>query len=239
VVALLNVNATETAFQFLVINNKVTRVASSLIRTLALDYQEQELAKRLEGARLNLDKNLPYVGAIDTEEESPFKGNIDLASHEGNADQRFVAAAAIETALAHIQGTELQEINNEDSLCDFFYAMWSPIKERWPQLWVRDSKLLHKVGLVAMTIFMTDHLVKKFDWGDLDIADPAEVRRVSNQLLDTQTPDLWTSDWGVALSDKPVIRDKIIDSLTKVSRNIRAGLDWNDRVDILPRGPEQ
>ena len=108
VVALLNADDLETAFQFLVINNKVTPVQPDLIRTLALDYAEGALAERLKTARLTLHANLPYVGIMDTDEDSPFRGIISLVAAGEQTGQRFVSPAAIENAIAVIQKKEVR-----------------------------------------------------------------------------------------------------------------------------------
>jgi hypothetical protein len=89
VVALLNVDDMEKAFQFLVINSKAAKVPTDHIRTLALDYQEDELAERLKTARVVLHDNLKYVGIMDTDEDSPFAGNIALVSH-AHTDARLL-----------------------------------------------------------------------------------------------------------------------------------------------------
>ena len=73
VVAILGANDMEKAFQFLVINNKATKVSMDHIRALALQYEEAALKTRLETARLTLDPNVGYVGLVNNEEDSPFR----------------------------------------------------------------------------------------------------------------------------------------------------------------------
>lgn len=233
VVALLNVDDMEKAFQFLVINNKVTRVPSDLIRTLALDYQHQELANRLQTARLTLDENLRYVGIMDNDEASPFRGHIALVSHEGDQEERFIAPAAIENSVAIIQKKGVRELESDDALCEFVYSIWSAIKEQWTDLWVAGSKLTHKVSIVAMTMYMTDALIAKYDWDELDVTDPSKVRMTVERLLAAQTDAFWACEWNIRVSDAKVVRDKIVESLTKISRNIRADKSWHEDVDIV------
>jgi hypothetical protein len=52
VVALIDADDDEAAFQFLVINNKATRVAQDHIKLLSLHYTEDVLADRLRSARM-------------------------------------------------------------------------------------------------------------------------------------------------------------------------------------------
>jgi DGQHR domain-containing protein len=235
VVALLNVNDLETAFQFLVINNKVTPVQPDHIRTLALDYADGELSERLKTARLTLHANLPYVGIMDTDENSPFLGIIELLSVGEQPGQRFVPPAAIENAITVIQKKEVRELKSDDALCEFFYAIWSCLKQNgWAELWKPTSKLMTKSGIIAMTSFVTDALIAKYDYaGDLDVSDPAKVREQVQLILQYQTPEFWKSEWTMKISDALSVRGKILDSLTKIYRNLRANASWHEDVDLV------
>jgi len=235
VVALLNADDLETAFQFLVINNKVTPIQPDLIRTLALDYAEGDLAVRLKTARLTLHANLPYVGIMDTDEDSPFRGMIALVAADEPPGGRFISPAAIENAITVIQKKEVRELKSDDALCEFFYAIWSCLKEgTWVPLWEPNSKLLSKSGIIAMTSFMTDALIAKYDYaGDLDVSDPEQVRDHAHQILRYQTPEFWTREWTIKISDALAVRTKIIDALTKIHRNMRANAPWYEDVDLV------
>jgi len=69
VVAIIGASDMEKAFQFLVINNKASKVSMDHIRALALHYEEAALKTRLETARLTLDPNVGYVGLVNNEED--------------------------------------------------------------------------------------------------------------------------------------------------------------------------
>lgn len=233
IVALLNADDMETAFQFLVINNKVTKVSRDLIRTLALDYEENELAERLKTARLSLSEQLRFVGIVDTDEDSPFRGHLTLESHEGDESQRFVPAAAIENAIAVIHEKKVSDLVEEDALCDFFYAIWRPIKEKWQGLWTDGSKLMQKVSIVSMTSFITDALISKYDWDKLDVTDADEVQAVVVQLLENLTPDFWSWEWTMKVSDAEAVRQAIKTALTTIFRNKRANQPWHEGVEFV------
>ena len=234
VVALLNVDDIETAFQFLVINRKATPVSPDLIRTLALDYKEQALAKRLETARLNLHANLKFVGVMDSDLTSPFKGHIALVSDQGDGDARFISPSAIESCVAIVQGrNNIRELENEDTLCEFLYAIWGTAKAEWQQLWTSDSRLLQKACMISFTTFMTNALISRFDWGELDISDPDDVRVTCQKLVSNIPEDFWTHPWKIKISDSASTRDLIVQSLEECSRNVRAGRDWFEGVTLL------
>lgn len=234
VVALLNVDDMETAFQFLVINRKATPVSPDLIRTLALDYKEQELIERLETARLNLSANLRYVGIMDSDNASPFKGQIAIVSEQCDNVARFISPAAIESCVAVVQGqNNIRELDNDDTLCEFLYAIWRVAKNEWNHLWNAESKLLQKACMVSFTTFMTKALVGRYDWGELDISDPDDVTEKCYQVLMNLSADFWIHPWKVKISDSASTRDLIIQGLEESARNMRAGREWSEGVALL------
>jgi DGQHR domain-containing protein len=168
VVALLNADDMEKAFQFMVINNKISTVSKDHIRALALHYEKQELDNRLKTARLQLDQNVGFVGLIDSEETSPFKGIISWPTN--SEKQRIVPPSAIEASISYIQQQKVKQFESDDVLIAFFYAIWQTIKTQWSSLWHKESKLLKKMGILGLTQYMTDALVASSDWGQLDIS---------------------------------------------------------------------
>jgi len=230
VVALLSPDAQETAFQFLVINNKASKVARDHIRALALEYNEEGLELRLKTARLSLHKNYENVGQVDSEEGSPFRGWIDWPANR--AGQKVVPPAAIEQSIQYIQDQGLQDLKDEDALLEFYYAIWNAVKSKWPALWVADSRLLWKVGIICMTKYLTDSLAKLYEFGTLDLTDPTSLAEMSNSLLDSQTPDFWTNPWKAGSYDNRIGQGLIVDDLVKITRNLRAGLPWNTDLKV-------
>jgi hypothetical protein len=198
---------------------------------------------------------LPYVGIIDSDEDSPFHGIIGLVTADGlsskrakrrkeclskNAypdkqEQRFVSPAAIENAIGTIQKKEVPELKSEDALCEFFYAIWSCLKEdSWNELWNPQSKLMTKSGIIAMTSFVTNALIAKYDYaGNLDVSNPEEVRNEVRSILKFQTPAFWKCEWTTKISDALAVREKILESLTKIHRNMRADVTWHEDVDLV------
>ncbi|WP_338500161.1 DGQHR domain-containing protein [Pseudomonas trivialis] len=121
IVAILDATSEERAFQFIIINNKVTKVAPDHIRALTLRLTKEEdkidLENRLKTSRLSLSPQLSYVGLANDLDESPFKGIIALPSMP--EDDRKVVPSAIETSIAYIQSKNIQELSSEDAAYDF------------------------------------------------------------------------------------------------------------------------
>ena len=240
VVAILEPGDLEIAFQFLVINNKASKVPTDHIRLLAITIDDQELSERLQTARMSLSKGATLVGIVDSEEDSPFFHSIIWPVDQTHVGERFdlVRPAAIELALATISQKELVGLDNEDALVAFFFALWGAVRSEWPQLWVPESRLLGKAGLVAMTQFLLEDLTPLVDRDRLDAANPDEVLAEATDVLGDLEPDFWTSDWTMASLDTSAGRQLIVEALQKVRRNRRRGEPWFAGISLVSGSTE-
>ena len=101
VVALLTGDLNEAAFQFLVINNKASKVPTDHIKALLAEHQDMRLQGRLLSARLSIDNRYEFVATADNDLESPFRNEIDWPTNR--TGMHLVKPAAIETAVRDIQ----------------------------------------------------------------------------------------------------------------------------------------
>jgi hypothetical protein len=147
--------------------------------------------------------------------------------------------AAIETALQYIEDQQLQPLKDDnDSLLDFFYAMWRSVKKRWKKAWgpVPKSNLLTKVGIVCMTQYLTDSLSKLYEWGEVDISEPAIVTsRVDKWLANNLKLEFWTQAWKEGSLDTTAGRQLVVEDLTRIARNRRADLPWFQELVTIGR----
>ncbi len=237
VVALLDASLDEAAFQFLVMNNKATKVPTDHVRALVGELSQQsnaDLDGRLASARLSLRGDANLVLQVDRDDNSPFRNMIAWpANRTGPA---IVVPAGIETAVAYVQSRRVRDLSDsEDNLLGFFYAVWGTVRDRWPDLWVPDSRLLQKVGVVCLNQYLTDSLIALSDWGGVDLRDPEDISRQTRTLLQYQSPAFWTAAWTTASLDTKAGRDLVIESLKAIARNLRAGERWNEDVDLVDR----
>lgn len=230
-VAILGADDMEKAFQFLVINNKASKVPVDHIRALALHYEDEALKKRLNTARLNLNPNVGFVGLVNEGEDSPFRGII--AWPITPAENRIVTPTAIETSIGYIQQQKVRDFASDDVLLEFFYAIWRRIAATWPELWNAESRLLSKVGVICMTQYMTDTLVAQYDIGRLDISDPDAVANLVDEVLAYQERKFWIVPLTSASFDTKVGRSLIVQALVQIARNVRAGTPWFEDIDIV------
>jgi len=231
VVALVNAEDIETAFQFMVINNKASKVPGDHIRALSLNYNDDELEARLRTARLSLSRDLPMVKQADTETESPFLNLINWPNNRTGI--KMIVPAAVEIAAKDIRLLEPIVFENDDTLVEFFFAMWRAIKALWPDLWVAESKLMSNVGIVCMNRYVANSLVKLADWGQLDLNDAAAVESKTTEFLAHQDRAFWTATWTSTSYDTRVGHQVIVDALEAVNRNIRNGVPWSKDIPLI------
>ena len=235
IVALINPEDEEIAFQFLVINSKASKVPTDHVKFLALQYSDDALADRLTSARMVLGR-YAWVGVVDSSRESPFFGSVIWPTDaRGDEDRkRLVRPAAIEQALAAVAKKRLPDLEDDDSLLDFFFTVWSTVKDKWPDLWSPQSKLLQKVGVVTFTTFVIEDLVPLADRGDIDLADPDAVRKeVENNILAWLDPGFWQSEWSAKSLDTSAGRQLVVEALTTVRRNMRRDVAWDRHVSLI------
>lgn len=238
IVAILDASDEEKAFQFIVINNKVSKVATDHIRALSINFTDangsQDLENRLRSARLSLSRNVGYVGLADDTADSPFKGMVALPG-KPPADERVVVPAAIESSIAYIQSKKFRQLADDEAAYEFFVTMWTTIKLSWSQAFGKDSKLLSKVGLVTMTRYVTEAVDFLATYSDqqIDISNSEDVSKAVERILSLQTPDFWLCDWTVAISDTKGVRDEIEGALKSIQQNIRDKEPWSTEVRLV------
>ncbi|WP_426127911.1 DGQHR domain-containing protein [Pararhizobium sp. PWRC1-1] len=237
IVAILEATDLEMAFQFLVINNKSAKVPPDHIRALALNYSQEQLAIRLRTARLSQDPNLGSVGVLDEDDESPFRGIVDWPNN--SVDARIVAPSAIESMAAEVRSLGFGELEDLDSVNAFLIAMWSVIKEEWPDLFVKGSKLMSKVGLICITQFVcttmktwarNPHLRNQVDPGD-----PEKVKNITRDVLNTLSPRFFKADWSSTSYDTRAGRDQIMNDLEALSFNVTNSEPWYEGLKVVDR----
>jgi DGQHR domain-containing protein len=245
IVALLDATVDEKAFQFLVINNKGAKVAPDHIRALNLNYSDA-LTTRLQNARLNLNDNVGSVGVMDTDPDSPFKGLIkwpnnvvyegDVAKHTG-----FVAPSAIETSIGYIKSLGIADLDDSESIDEFFINVWSVIKSEWTGIFNdgtgenKGNKLLDKVSIICLTEFIVKHLrtTSLNKHTKFSLANPEKVKENTKDILDGLAPEFWTVEWKSTSYDTRAGRDQIIADIEKIYGNFGDGKAWSDGLEII------
>jgi len=243
VVALLDVDADEKAFQFLVINNKVAKVPSDHIRALNLNYTSA-LTNRLKDARLSLDDNVGSVGVMDTDPESPFRGLIKWPNnmrYTGDATNQdgYVVPAAIESSIGYIKSLRIGDLDDNESVDEFFITIWKVVSKEWSSIFNKNqgNKLLDKVGIVCLTEFLVDELLSlsRNKRTKFSMANPEQVGEYTKDLIDGLDPDFWITEWKSTSYDTRSGRDQIVANLKRIYGNMSEGKPWDEEVDVITR----
>lgn len=237
VVGLINPTDEEIAFQFLVINNKVTKVPTDHLKLLALHYEEEALGRRLRTARMVLARQARLVGIVDSSPDSPFYESVEWPTDDEGRNG-LVLPASIEQALGAIAQKNLPDFReDDDALLEFFFTLWHVVHNTWPDLWRPDSRLLSKVGVVTLTTFVIDDLVPLADRDTIDLSNPSDVEREVREILSNLEPQFWTVDWSTKSLDTSTGRQLVVDSLVQIRRNLRREINWYVDVPVISTPP--
>lgn len=242
VVVMLGADDAEIAFQFLVINNKVTKVSPDHIKALRLAYKPEDLDSRLtKSARMRSTGAPTYLETIDSEAGSPFHGRLKWPRNPDDGDVKLIPPNAFEMALLYISNQELtsggdQESRNTDLVVDVFIAMWRTIKEKWPAAWDDpNSKLLSKTGLVCMSQYVVDSVVARIEVSDDlgEASDLDKIRSYVSGILDRQEYKFWTSAWNASSLDTSSGREFVLKDLRKIAINRRSNQPWDRGLKLV------
>lgn len=239
IVGILEANPVERAFQFLVINNKSSKVPATHTKALLAEMKGTKLADRLKGARVAFDaEGINDIDLVNTDPESPFFETIDWTKTP--TEKRLVPATAIELSLDYLGGLGLSEFDDRDVRRSVFLTIWKTIRQEYADYWKCDSKLLSKVGIICLTRFIIDRITNWADSDDLDI-EITELNVIETQtkkILKHMDPRFWTTPWAEKAHggfDTNQGRDRVLSAITQLYRNGRRDLAWYSDIDIIDR----
>lgn len=238
VVALINADPVERAFQFLVINNKASKVPPKHIKALLANMKTTSLNDRLKAAKLSFDENgINDVDLINTDPESPFYHSVDWSTTP--KDLRIVQATAIESSLDYLKNIGIPDYEDRDIRRAVFLVIWKTIKNEWPKLWVADSKLLSKVGIHSMTRLIVDRITQWADIDDLGI-EVTNLEQIEtwtrDKILKYMDPRFWQTPWSANSSggfDTNQGRERVLAAITLLFRNVRKDIPWYTDIEII------
>lgn len=239
IVGLLDTDSVEQAFQFLVINNKSSKVPATHLKALLAKMKDTALPNRLKGARIAFSANgVTDVDLVNSIPDSPFFETIDWTiTPEAN---RWIPATAIEQSLEYIGGLGIPEFTDQDIRRSVFLAIWSVIKADWGPLWIKESRLISKVGILSLTRFIIDRITSWADSEDveIEITDLDQISNQTSKIIKYMDPDFWTTPWADKAKggfDTAQGRDRFLIALTQLYRNGRRDLPWYSDIEIIDR----
>lgn len=226
--ALLDAESDEQAFQFIVINNKASRVQSDLVRSLIVDFDESALQQRLESARVSLAPQALLVAIMDDDPESPFYQMVSWERRRGTGTPA-VRPAAIEDSLKYIRHRFPALDEDQDALIDFFFGLWKGVRSEYPQLWQQiDNRLFDNAGFKAFGEFLTDEIETLASIDLVDIYEIASVAKASETIAKQINPEFWLAEWNLKSLDTSSGREIIKDDIKRIRQNRKdEAKDWN------------
>lgn len=242
IVGLLDTTDAERAFQFLVINNKSSRVAAAHTKALIARMKNTDLSQRLTAARVALDvEGVKDVDIVNTDRDSPFYKTVDWPTTPQN--KRLIQATAIELSLDYLGGLGIMEFEDRDVRRSVFQTIWSRVKEEWPECWVEGSKLISKVGVICLTRFVADRITNWADSDDIEIeiTDLDQIEEQTGKIVKYMDKRFWTAPWAEKAAggfDTNQGRERVVAAIRQLYRNGRNELEWYTDIDIIDRVPE-
>lgn len=242
IVGLLDADAVEEAFQFLVINNKASKVPATHTKAL-LAKRGTQLAKRLKVARIAFDVDgIQDVDLVNSDRESPFYEAVDWPTTPEN--KRMVPATGIELSLDYLGGLAVPEYEDRDVRRAVFLTIWKTIRTEWKSLWIKGSRLVSKVGIVCLTRFIVDRIT---NWADSDeisieVTDLAQIEAQTKKMIQRMDSRFWTTPWAEKAQggfDTNQGRDRVMQAITQLYRNGRRDVPWYSDIEIVDRTAAQ
>lgn len=231
VIGILGGDDAERAFQFIVINNTPTRVSKDHIKALNLNYDIERLNDRLvdsAGLTLGMREDAYEVLQIIDRSET-FKGMLALPTNTNG----FIPPNAVEGAFAELQQRRTL-LGIEEYELDVFLVIWSEIKSIYKGAWSKNSKLLNKVSIYALTVFISVglvHMLKADEYPDL--LDEEQLRKAVRQTMKHVPIEFWTTTWIGRELDTSMGRRLVLDALDFIEANGRRDKPWFTDVSIV------
>lgn len=246
VVSLLGANTVEQAFQFIVVNNKQVKVPTDNIKSIVADFDEKDLERRITAAGVKYGDHSPLLKQINDIDESPFRNLLTWDyNREKGKDDKLVPVTTIEQSLRYLQESLEFLKEDTDTLVDIFLAIWTGVKNAFPNLWNKDAKFMKKVNLNAINELMT--VIIKSAWKSrfIDIFDTPKITLLVESYFEEIPDEFWTKKWPINIQDNSNVRNLIKSDIDRIKENVDLNVDWQKDLELIteeleePDGEEQ
>lgn len=248
ITALVDAPLEEQAFQFIVINDKATRVPVDNAKAIIANIDEEPLRKRLLASGVSYGKTTPLLSEVNDLDYSPFKDLLDW-DYNKNTEKRVVKIAAIEQSFKQFENEfKIFYGDDYDSLLDLYLAVWTVLSSNFSDLWgkmtftqmeegeeiVKNSVFMTKVNLLAINEFFVEKIKQAWSFGILnDVYDTDEVKKQILRVAEAIPSDFWLSKWNIQIKDNLNTRNLIKESLQQIHDNHRLREPWYRKLKII------
>ena len=238
VVALLESTIEEEAFQFIVINQRASKVPTTNIKSIIADLESVEvsLSERLTESGIRYGNTTPTLNRLNCDPSSPFYKMLDWEINDRDANaSRVIAITAIETCVKDLQVSFKGLLDDRDSAEAVFLDIWSTLKISYTDIWNDDdkNKFLTKVNILAINEFIIGDLIMKWATSVVDPLESSELRTYVTSLFSGIPSMFWTSQWSVSVQDNSNVRKLIQGDLRQMMINGKIGSDWNAGLKLV------
>lgn len=251
-IALLDASVEEQAFQFIVINNKSTRVPSDNVKAIISNMDEARVRDRLLKSGVSYGRMTPALKEADTLRNSPFRGMLKWPNND--TDDGVIPLTAIEQMLRYVT-TAFSNVfdTDEDSPLDVLFVIWFVLAKRYKELWHKSnpatvasvdknepegedstpsSRFMSKVNLTALNEFVIDRLKILWETGYLDLFEDADLTTKVEDIASRLPVDFWNSTW-VRLADNSAFKNMLKNDLVRLTENAIRKQKWHEGVKVL------
>jgi len=232
VVGIFGADENEGAFQFLVINNNSSKVSPNQVKALFTTYREEELLQRmLDSGSTNIDaEKITALDYFDGGIDSPFKGQLKWVKNSNG----FVVPNALEAGLMEVQNRS-SLLSVQEYELDTFVGIWSVIKKSWPDLWDKESHLLEKASVQALTAFICENLenLLNFNEEEVDYMDPTDLAKSVTRILKNLEPTFFKVEWAKTGLDTRAGNELLVSDLKQMASNLRRKMPWHSGLEIV------
>ena len=234
VVALLDADVQEQAFQFVVINNKAVKVPTENVKSIIAGIDEEALTERLNNAGVRYGSVSPVLRDLNDFQDSPFKNLLKWDYNKVGGGQ-LVPLTALEQMLRQLRVEFPFLEEDEDTLFFAFLAIWRAVASCYPNLWGKEGKLMTKVGLTATNELLTQRLKAFWENELIDLYDPESVEPRVAEIMSRVPEEFWSAEWTIVkVQDNANVRRLIKRDLATSQTNARLKRPWYDELQLVP-----
>ncbi|MDF7798519.1 DGQHR domain-containing protein [Pontiellaceae bacterium B1224] len=238
IVGILDADIEEQAFQFIVINQKSSKVPTTNVKSIIADIESinTNLGNRLEAAGIRYGENTPTLKRFNSEVSSPFYKLLDWELNDRDTEaKRIVTVTAIEACIRQLQSSFESLLDDTESAESVFLTVWSTLKSNYEDLWNDDSgnKFLKKVNIVAINEYLTHSLLMEWAKGDIDPLEESEVQEFVLGIFSSIPKEFWTREWKIKIQDNSNVRDLIKGDLETMLVNVKLQREWTKKLKLI------
>lgn len=230
----------EQAFHFYVINQTAKSLTAtelrSIVSTSLTPPEIKDLWDRFKQARVDPEE-AQYTYRVDTDVDSPFQGLIDFGLQGKDApisdnvmDAVVKKFVKMPRARRNLYKDESKWAASLDYRLSLFYALWSGVKESYPNAWANaeaaggaklgpSHQIFYKVSLLQVQEYLLQKLEESLLWGKAPFSSPEALKDGVDIILGKVDESFFLDEWKKKGLDTHRGKKIFLDSLTTAAES--------------------